>query len=105
MLTQIEVSNFTLEYDGIFHISFEGVQRMKVYLPIYKLFLMFQKEGYDFEDAINFRGYDCKIPFKKVVLLFDAFQDEDGKVSYLTSEASEDYLDKRLTFFEFKIKE
>ncbi len=104
MITQIEVSNFTLEYDGIFHISFEGIHRMKVYLPIHQLFLMFQKEGYGFQDSINFRGYDCKIHFKKVVLLFDAYQDENGKVSYITSEASEDYLENNLTFFGFETK-
>lgn len=64
MNTQIDVSNFTLEYDGIFQISFEGVHRMNIYLPINQLHLMLQKEGYAFEDVINIRGYDCKIHSK-----------------------------------------
>lgn len=66
---------------------------------------MLQKEGYDIEDVINFRGSDCKIPFIKVTLLFDAIHDEEGKVIYITSEASEYYSESRLTFFEFRVKE
>ena len=107
MIKKIEISNFTLEYDGIYHLYFgDRLQMITVYLPIDQLFTIFQKEGYNFEDAMKLGKERIKIPFKKVVLLFNVVEKkEDDKLNYTTPEFSQVVINHNLTFFEFEIKE
>jgi hypothetical protein len=103
-MKEIEIKNFTLEYDGIFRISFDGINK-PVFLTPGQLFKMFKIEGLIYEDFFEEHAYFFEpVNFKKVDLILKGSQDEDGEYSFLTSEAAEIMQEKGLYLLDVSIK-
>lgn len=79
-LTEIEIQNFTLHYDGMYYIETEIKEQFRIHIDPYFLMLLFQNEGYQMNDIKNVWATNEKIPFTKAGLkLFQIT--EDGKVT------------------------
>lgn len=109
MIQQIEISEFKLRYDGMFHIEFEdgnASRSFRIYLPTNKLFKILRQEGYNDDDISKFGYIYDEIPFKKVVLSLRYSVNEKGKRSYLSYILTdEDEMEFQMSFIKIAIME
>ncbi|MEA1875016.1 MAG: hypothetical protein U9N51_11425 [Bacteroidota bacterium] len=93
----IEVKKFKLFYDGLFYAEFEYFKekyKIKLYLTPAMLFKILQNEGLEKIDSIqSLDFYNEGVDFFKTTLLFEVFNSEKGRISFLTSEEAELYQD------------
>jgi hypothetical protein len=89
----IEISEFSLSYDGMFKVGFnyEGRDYFKpIYLAIEMLLKIIEREKLSHEDLQSINSFDEAPVFKKSTLLIEVFiEAESEEISFLTSEESE----------------
>lgn len=105
----IEVNKFKLSYDGMFHAEFEFLKekyRKVLFLTPQMLFRILRNEGFEKPDSIQSLDFCFKgVDFFKTTLLFEVFDEENGKISFLTSEEAEHYQDSGYYLIHCKIKD
>lgn len=102
----IEINEFKLSYDGLFLLEFEYAKEkyyLKPYLSPEKFLKIIQNEG--FNDSIqSLDFYSDGVKITKTTLLFEVFNTDNNKISFLTSEKAEHYQDSGLLLIDCKIK-
>lgn len=104
----IEINQFNLSYDGLFIIKFEfenEIYRLKPYLTPALLFKIIENEG--LKDSIELLDfYSNGIDFSKTTLMFEVFEkeNENDRISFLTSEYAEMYQDDNIYLIHCEIK-
>lgn len=99
----IEITNFELSYDGMYFIKWDNHQ-FRVFLALNTILKMLEIEGLSFDDVNNFVKSWKPIKFKKVTMFATGYE-QDGKLTLLTSEFSDEYIDTRsLTMIEIELK-
>lgn len=93
----IEVKKFKLFYDGLFYAKFEYFKekyRIELFLTPAMLFKILQNEGLEKIDSIqSLDFYSEGVDFFNTTLLFEVFNSEKSRISFLTSEKAEHYQD------------
>lgn len=103
-MKEITIKNFDLEYDGMYFIKWEN-HRYRVYLQLNTLLKMIKIEGLTFENIDKTIKNWKPIHFNKVEMVVNG-DEENGTLSLLTSEMSDEYLGKKnLTMIEIELKE
>jgi len=90
----ISTNNFTLSYDGLFSVRFEYQGKMyhkHIYLSPEVLFEMMLREGYTTKEDVASLDFGQGVHFSKSIVVFEVFEEEDGSISFLTSEEAEHY--------------
>lgn len=105
----IEVNNFKLSYDGLFYAEFEYAKNkytQKIYLTPQMFFKILHNEGLDKIDFIQSLDFYSKgVEFFKTTLLFRVFNEENEKISFLTSEEADHYHDFGFSLVHCEIKD
>jgi hypothetical protein len=78
-VNEFKIENFTLHYDGMYHIETESKEQFKIYINPSLLIRLFQNEGYDSYDITLIWDKKGRIPFTKSVLKMFNFI-EDGEI-------------------------
>ena len=103
---QIEIKDFTLYYDGIYRIQVSNKREIKACLTLDVILKMIQIEGYSIEDVIAISKDYKPLQFNKVILINKGYEDNNGKISLLTSELAEPlYMDYQISLIDFSVKE
>jgi len=97
-----EVTGFTIEYDGIYYIVFPDGKKLKACLSFDILLKIFNLEQLT---ADSFQEECRSLKTKNTTLQYTVFVDDDGKLSYGTSQLAEGWLDSGIAFFDFKVVE
>jgi hypothetical protein len=93
-VNEIEIKNFTLQYDGMYAIETETREQFRIHLSPYDLLQLFQKEGYKTDDIIEIWSENNKIPFTKTVLKMFNFMEDDKIIARCSTECAEYYDNK-----------
>jgi len=102
----IEISKFKLSYDGLFTIEFKHAGKLhtiKPYLTPAMFYYIIANEG--LKETIQLLDfYSEGVVFSKTKLLFEVFDNENGNISFLTSEEAEHYQDSGYYLVHCEIK-
>ncbi len=92
----IQITNFTLTYDGMYFISWEQY-KYRIFLELNTILKMLAIEGLDYEAVDTLLKNREPIPFRKVTMVVNG-RDQGGKLSLRTSASSDDYVGRRNLF-------
>ena len=101
-MEEIEVTNFTLEYDGMYHLHWNS-KKIRVFLPLDMILKMIRIEGLSEKDIDASVNAGRTIEFTKVTLLLMG-EERDGKYSFMTSDFSEFYIEENLLLIDVALK-
>ena len=110
IVSEIEIRNFKLYYDGIFSIGFTyNGQEIKnnVYLPPYILLKVLKNEGItNMASEEDFDFIDAGVSFTKSTLVFNVVL-QDGEIVEIFNSplATENYMGSDLPFLDCSLKE
>jgi len=106
--TTLSTNNFTLSYDGLFSVRFEYQGKMyhkHIYLAPEMLFEMMLREGYTSKEDVKSLDFGQGVHFSKSIVVFEVFEEEeDGSISFSTSEEAEHYQDSGHYLINCKLK-
>jgi len=103
----IEINKFKLSYDGMFYAEFEYLKekyRKVLFLTPPMIFVILRNEGFEKVESIQSLDFYKGVDFSKTTLLFEVFDEENGKISFLTSEEAEHYQDSGYYLINCNIK-
>lgn len=91
----LKINHFKLFYDGLFSIEFEDSNvkyRIQLYLTPQMLFRIMHNEFLEKIDSIQLLDfYSEGVNFTKTILVLEVFDENDGKIVFLTSEEAEHF--------------
>ena len=95
-MKEIQITNFSLTYDGMYFISWEQY-KYRIFLELNTILKMLALEGLDYEAVDTLLKNREPIPFKKVTMVVNG-SNQGGKLSLRNSEFSDDYVGRRNLF-------
>jgi len=103
-MNKIEIKNFELSYDGMYFIKWEN-HLIRVFLGLNTILKMLEIEGLSYKEVNEIVSSGEPIKFSKVTLTVKGEYNE-GKLILLTSDWSDNYLDKKnLSLIDVDLKE
>lgn len=87
---QLKITNFKLNYDGMYHIETENKKQFTIYIFPGDLMKLFQKEGFSMDDVISIWNEKWELHFVKTTIRANPFFLNDESYSCITSESVEE---------------
>jgi hypothetical protein len=103
-MDEIEITNFELTYDGMYFIKWDNYEK-RVFLELNTILKMLEIEGLEYKDVNEALMAWKPLQFKKVVMKVFG-EENNGKLSLMTSDFSDLYLGKQnLNMIDIGLKE
>lgn len=87
------ITNFELSYDGMYHVKWDSY-RLRVFLPLNTILKMLELEGLSWAEVDEAQRAWKPLTFNKVTLVVWT-EEIDGAEYFLTSDFSDEYMDKK----------
>ena len=103
-MKQIEITNFSLTYDGMYFIKWDN-HEIRIFLKLNTILKMLEIEGLTYNDVNQKIQAWEPIHFSKATMIVTG-DEINGELNLLTSDFSDEYLDKmNLTMIDINLKD
>jgi hypothetical protein len=103
--TEMEYTNFSLTYDGIYHIHSSDGRIIDACLTLDVILKMIEFEGYTINQVIHLSETQMPLEFKKVILTHLVYVTHDGEIDYVSSQLAEPlYTEYDVYLLDFMVK-
>lgn len=103
-MKEIEITNFELSYDGMYFIRWNN-HIIRVFLELNIILKMLKIEGLTHDNVNDIISSWQPIKFNKVTMIVTG-EDNEGKLTLVTSEFSDEYHEKRsLSLIDINLKD
>lgn len=87
---QLKITNFKLNYDGMYHIETENKKQFTIYIFPGDLMQLFKKEGFSMNDVITIWNQKWELHFVKTTIRANVFYLNNEFDGCITSESVEE---------------
>ena len=87
---QLKITNFKLNYDGMYHIETENKKQFTIYIFPGDLMQLFQKEGFSMDDVISIWNQKWELHFVKTTIRANVFYLNNEFDDCITSQSVEE---------------